>query len=185
MLALAIALISLALVFYTVGVWAERRSGELRWWHVGAFAAGLTADISGTTAMGMIATSGGPTGVEQDPFPGPDHSDHRRPRARPVGPPRLAWATITMLRNRPEEKRAFHRFSVIVWAIWLLPYLTGMAAAMAWGRSPNFAMQTPGTRRADSGSEPSKRGNHPPLRAPPRSAFPRPCRHGVGGARED
>ncbi len=55
MLALAIILISLALAFYTLGVWAERRTGELRWWHVAAFAAGLTADVSGTVVMTMIA----------------------------------------------------------------------------------------------------------------------------------
>ena len=43
----------------------------------------------------------------------------------------LVWAVVTMLRNRPDEKRAFHRFSIVVWAIWLVPYFTGMAAAMA------------------------------------------------------
>ena len=63
MLALAIVLISLALAFYTLGVWAERRSGELRWWHVAAFAAGLAADISGTAVMSVIAGSGGPSGL--------------------------------------------------------------------------------------------------------------------------
>lgn len=67
MLALAIILISLALAFYTLGVWAERRTGELRWWHVAAFAAGLTADVSGTVVMTMIANGGGATGVEQSP----------------------------------------------------------------------------------------------------------------------
>ena len=56
MLALAIALITLALLAYTVGVWAERRSGELRWWHVAAFGVGLTADATGTLAMSSIAS---------------------------------------------------------------------------------------------------------------------------------
>ena len=130
MLALAIGLISLALVFYTLGVWAERRSGELRWWHVGAFAAGLTADISRTAAMSLIATSGGPTGVEQNPFLAQVMAI-TGVLALVLMALHLAWAVVTMLRNRPDELRAFHRFSVIVWAIWLVPYFAGMAAAMA------------------------------------------------------
>lgn len=130
MLTLAIGLISLALVFYTLGVWAERRTGELRWWHVGAFGAGLTADVSGTTAMSVIATSGGPTGVEHNPFLAQVMAI-TGVLALVLMALHLAWAVITMLRNRPDEKRTFHRFSVIVWAIWLVPYITGMAAAMA------------------------------------------------------
>lgn len=130
MLALAIVLISLALVCYTLGVWAERRSGELRWWHVAAFAAGLTADISGTAVMSMIANSGAPTGVEQNPFLAQTMAVTGL-LALILMALHLAWAILTMLRNRPNEKRTFHRFSVIVWAIWLIPYFTGMAAAMA------------------------------------------------------
>lgn len=130
MLALAIVLISLALAFYTLGVWAERRSGELRWLHVGAFAAGLAADISGTTVMSMIADSGRPTGVEQNPGLTQIMAVTGL-LALVLMALHLAWAIITMIRNRVDEKRVFHRFSIIVWAIWLVPYVTGMAAAMA------------------------------------------------------
>ena len=42
----------------------------------------------------------------------------------------LVWAVIVLLRNRDEEKRVFHRFSITVWAIWLIPYVVGAAAAM-------------------------------------------------------
>ena len=42
MLVVAIVLITAALVFYTLGVMAEFRSGTLRRWHVGAFLLGLT-----------------------------------------------------------------------------------------------------------------------------------------------
>lgn len=129
MLALAIILISLALVFYTVGVWAERRSGELRWWHVGTFAAGLVADISGTTVMSMIANSGGPSGVEQNPILTQIMAVTGL-AALILMALHLGWAVVTMLRNRAQEKRTFHRFSVVVWALWLIPYFTGMASAM-------------------------------------------------------
>ena len=51
MFILSIVLITLALVFYTIGVWSERIQGELKWWQVGAFALGFAADTSGTTIL--------------------------------------------------------------------------------------------------------------------------------------
>ena len=129
MLVLAIVLISLALVFYTLGVWAERRSGELRWWHVAAFGVGLTADISGTSVMALIANSGDTT---------IDKSSWLTQVMAVTGglalvlmALHLVWAAVTMVRDRAEEKRSFHRFSIVVWAIWLIPYFTGMLAAIA------------------------------------------------------
>jgi hypothetical protein len=35
-----------------------------------------------------------------------------------------------MVRNREPELLKFHRFSVVVGAIWLVPYITGMLSAM-------------------------------------------------------
>ncbi|HOC12989.1 MAG TPA: HsmA family protein [Propionicimonas sp.] len=130
MLALAIILISLALAFYTLGVWAERRTGELRWWHVAAFAAGLTADVSGTVVMTMIANGGGATGVEQSPVLAQLMAATGLV-ALLLMALHLGWAVVTMIRDRFDEKRVFHRFSIVVWVIWLIPYFTGMAAAMA------------------------------------------------------
>ena len=37
----------------------------------------------------------------------------------------LGWAPIVLLRNRDVEMKRFHRFSLLVWAIWLVPYFTG------------------------------------------------------------
>lgn len=130
MLALAIVLISLALALYTLGVWAERRSGELRWWHVAAFAGGLAADISGTIVMSVIAGSGGPTGIEQNPVLAQMMAATGL-LALALMALHLGWAVVTMIRNRDNERHVFHRFSVVVWTIWLVPYFTGMAAAMA------------------------------------------------------
>ncbi|MBM4129467.1 hypothetical protein FJ250_00345 [bacterium] len=41
-------LITLALVFYTVGVWAERLARYLKPWHVVAFWVGFVFDVGGT-----------------------------------------------------------------------------------------------------------------------------------------
>ncbi len=42
----------------------------------------------------------------------------------------LIWAIIVLVRNREREKVTFHRFSLIVWAIWLIPYIVGAVIAM-------------------------------------------------------
>ena len=128
MLLPAIILITSALVFYSVGVWSEHLQRVLKWWHAGLFALGLTCDASGTYLMTQLAAS--------------DHA-----KSSGVGGSlntimaitgsaalllmvvHLAWAIIVLLRNHDTEKRRFHRFSLLVWAIWLVPYFTGAIGA--------------------------------------------------------
>ncbi|MEE9461510.1 MAG: hypothetical protein V3V53_06745 [Bacteroidales bacterium] len=55
MLIASIVLITLALVFYSAGIWAERIAGLLRPWHVVTFWTGFVFDVSGTLAMHKIA----------------------------------------------------------------------------------------------------------------------------------
>lgn len=57
MLVPAIVIITLALVFYSVGVWGERIQGILKKWQVAFFGLGLTADATGTFLMTQIAGS--------------------------------------------------------------------------------------------------------------------------------
>ncbi|WP_181762905.1 hypothetical protein [Rhodococcus spelaei] len=38
--------------------------------------------------------------------------------------------TRVLVRDRPSEKAGFHRFSIVVWSIWLVPYFTGAIGAM-------------------------------------------------------
>ena len=40
------------------------------------------------------------------------------------------WALVVVIRHRQSELAVFHCFSVVVWAIWLVPYFTGMIGAM-------------------------------------------------------
>jgi len=42
----------------------------------------------------------------------------------------LLWAIVVLVRNRGTEKAAFHRLSVVVWTIWLVPYIAGAVGAM-------------------------------------------------------
>ena len=55
MLIFAIAFITAALVFYTMGVWAEHKKKVLTWPHVILFGLGLVCDATGTEFMRRIA----------------------------------------------------------------------------------------------------------------------------------
>ena len=48
-------LITLALVFYSVGVWSERLAGRLKGWHLIFFWGGLAFDTTGTGMMFEMA----------------------------------------------------------------------------------------------------------------------------------
>ena len=126
----SIVLITLALVFYTIGVWSERIQGELKWWQVGAFALGFAADTSGTMLMSAIAKSDGPSGLEGSPILAQLMAVSGVVALVLMGL-HLAWAVVVMIRNKPAERKSFHKFSLVVWTIWLVPYFTGAIAAMA------------------------------------------------------
>lgn len=55
MLLAAIIFITLALIFYTTGVWAEHSQRMLKWWHAGSFTLGLICDATGTYLMTWLA----------------------------------------------------------------------------------------------------------------------------------
>ena len=114
-------LITLALVFYSVGVWAERIVHYLKPWHVAAFWTGLAFDLSGTWAMHRLA---------EGPF------DILAPHTL-TGQIALwlmlihaIWATRVVRSGSEEARVGFHRYSVVVWLIWLVPYFGGMYMGM-------------------------------------------------------
>ena len=118
---LSIFLITLALVFYSIGVWAERISKYLKGWHVAAFWTGLAFDVSGTLAMGRLS---------DDPFNILDLHTLTGQIAIWLMLIHAIWATFTVRRGSEKLRRQFHRYSLIVWAIWLIPYLGGMMMGM-------------------------------------------------------
>ena len=109
-----------ALLFYTIGVWGERLSGRLKWWHLVFFVLGLICDTWGTGMMfemvgGMTYDVHGITGVI----------------AILLMFIHALWALIVLLKNDEEALKNFHKFSVFVWLIWLIPYFSPMFFAMA------------------------------------------------------
>ena len=115
MLIYAITTITLALVFYTIGVWSEKLQGELRKWHLVLFWIGLLFDTTGTTIMGKIAIGGfklnfhGVTGL----------------LAIVLMLFHAVWATVVLVKNKKDAKTNFHKFSIFVWFIWLIPFISG------------------------------------------------------------
>lgn len=117
-------LMTLAFVFYTTGVFAERAVRDLRSWHVVVFWLGLACDTAGTQMMAqLIAVGAKPTMIH----------------AVTGGAALLLmlghtlWATWVGARGSEKTRAGFHRYSIAVWAIWLIPYFGGMIAGMSNG----------------------------------------------------
>lgn len=119
MLPVAIVSMLSALTLYTVGVWGEKLAGLLRKSHLLFFWAGFVFDTLGTTLMGRIAGSftfnfHGVTGL----------------LAIILMASHALWASAVIFMKQDSLRRVFHRFSLAVWAIWLVPFFTGVILAM-------------------------------------------------------
>lgn len=116
---LSIIMITLALVFYSIGVWSERLAGRLKGWHLAFFWAGFACDTTGTGIMmemsgAQIFSLHGLTGVI----------------AILLMLVHAIWATAVMVRKDEKALLNFHKFSVAVWVIWLIPYFNGFFVSM-------------------------------------------------------
>ena len=112
-------IITLALVFYSIGVWSERIAGRLKPWHLLFFWLGLVCDTWGTGLMfefagGMQANIHAVTGL----------------LAIILMFVHAVWATIVLLRHDERWITNFHKFSLAVWVIWLIPYFSPMFLSM-------------------------------------------------------
>jgi len=118
-LSTAIICMILALTLYTIGVWSERFAGRLKLWHLIFFWAGLIFDTTGTTLMGVMAGS-----IKFD-FHGITGA---LAIALMLG--HAIWASVALLLKREKVIVNFHKFSIIVWILWLIPFISGLAGAM-------------------------------------------------------
>ena len=118
----AITSITLALVFYTIGTWAEKVQGRLKLWHIVFFLLGLVADSLGTAIMSDIAGQKG----DVDPLHGITGI-----LAIVLMAIHAVWAIVTYWKGNEKAMRNFSKFSVIVWAFWLSPYGLGLVLGMS------------------------------------------------------
>ncbi len=114
-------LITLALVFYSSGVWTERFSKYLKGWHVAAFWTGFVFDVSGTWAMGRMS---------QQPFNILELHTLTGQIALWLMLIHAIWASVVVVKGSEETRKKFHRYSLVVWLIWLIPYFGGMIMGM-------------------------------------------------------
>lgn len=118
----AIITITLALVFYTVGVFGERKAKSLKKKHVIIFWLGLVCDTIGTSTMGQIANSGTSSITKA----GLNIHGITGFLAIVLMLFHAAWATWVLYKNDEAKKEIFHKFSLMVWIVWLIPYVIGM-----------------------------------------------------------
>ncbi|MDJ0335478.1 HsmA family protein [Salinibacterium sp. G-O1] len=128
MLIVAIVLITAALIFYTIGVWAERIRKDLRPWHAVFFGFGLISDITATLMMTRIAAASTNSDTGFAAALGAVMAVTGTVAILLMAV-HLVWAVVVLVRNRENERHNFHRFSIVVWAIWLIPYLAGAIGA--------------------------------------------------------
>ena len=108
-----------AFILYSIGVWGEKLVGRLKSWQLIFFWSGFVCDTTGTTLMGEIAGRlnfdlHGLTGVA----------------AIVLMAIHAIWATVTLVTKREKTILIFHRYSLAVWGIWLIPFVSGMVMAM-------------------------------------------------------
>ena len=108
-----------ALALYTIGVWSERFAGRLIPRHVLFFWAGFIFDTTGTTLMSSLAGKmdldfHGITGALAIAFM--------------LG--HAIWASMVLLLKQEKVLVSFHKFSLVVWILWLIPFISGLVGAM-------------------------------------------------------
>lgn len=117
MLAISIILINLALVIYTVVVWNEFKIKSIRLWHIITFSIGFIFDVLGTYMMYKLGGGKISYGIHDV-----------------IGFIALLLmlfnliGSIVVLNKKSSTK--FYKFSIFVWVIWLISYITGMTVNM-------------------------------------------------------
>lgn len=122
LLIISTVLITLALFFYSFGVWAERAARYLKPWHVTLFWIGFVFDLSGTWTM-MRMSEGSFDLLNLHSLTGQ--------AALWLMLVHAVWATYSSQKGSEKARAGFHRYSVIVWLFWLVPYFGGMYIGMS------------------------------------------------------
>ena len=113
----AITFIVSAFVSYSIGVWSEKFAGRLKGWHLVFFWVGLISDTSGTTIMFTISGNASNAHAITGKIAILLMFIH------------TIWATIVLIRKNENAIVNFHKFSIFVWAVWLIPFFTGFFVA--------------------------------------------------------
>jgi uncharacterized repeat protein (TIGR03987 family) len=128
-MALGMYFVTAALITYSIAVWGEQITNDLKPAFVVMFCIGVVCDATGTLIMMLdMAALGTPMGFLDTVF-------HIVTGLAAILLMLIhaIWA-IRVLRQGDEVSAAkFHRFSKFVWAFWLIPFLSPMFSAMLAG----------------------------------------------------
>ena len=103
----------IALILYSVSIWADQFAGRLRGWMIISFGLGLSADAAGTVLLCSAAASRWHwnfhtvTGLA----------------SLAIMALHFAWALVALSDHRTAAM--FHRWSVAAWALWLCSFFSG------------------------------------------------------------
>ena len=119
LLGIAIFSMMAAVTAYTIAVFTERKAGIIKKNHLYIFGIGLFFDTLGTTSMSLISDSfkfdiHGITGLA----------------ALLLMMLHVIFAIYVYLKGSDMAKKSFHKYSLLIWLIWLIPFITGMALNM-------------------------------------------------------
>ena len=106
---------TLALIFYSIGIWNDYYHKKLKLWHLTMFGLGVITDTIGTLCMYL-------------------HVGHLIFTAHSISGFlglflmifHFFWAFIAIRNNDIELQKTFHRFSILVWAFWMISYISGL-----------------------------------------------------------
>ena len=122
MLMKAVIAITLALILYTIGVWSEYFARRLKPVHLVFFWAGFCMDATGTHLMTLLKGQAESGLLSAHAVSGVI--------AILLMLIHAVWATVVLVRNNERLQKSFHRFSITVWVIWLIPFILGMIMGM-------------------------------------------------------
>lgn len=125
----AILYISLAFILYTIGVWSEKIQGELQLWHVILFWLGLVNDTIGTYSMEMLIRGNSGNAVQNLVTDLALHMNFHSITgtiALILMLLHVVWATMVLIRKDAVMVKKFHQFSLFVWILWIIPFITGV-----------------------------------------------------------
>lgn len=128
----ALVSITLALVFYSIGIWAEKIQKVLKLWHIVFFVLGFVADYTGTALMAKMMERM-PVEAMPEAVGGSSFSWHglTGTLALLLMLVHALWAVWTYWKGSQKAKQNFSKFSVFVWAFWLIPYGLGIVMGMS------------------------------------------------------
>ena len=115
----AVILFTIAMVFYTWGIWAEKLARRLKRWHVYMFACGVGVDALATVLTFIVVG-----GLVWTP--------HSIMGFISLGLMTIhfGWAILVIKRGEEHALTNFHKLSLFVWSVWMFSYLSGFVLGM-------------------------------------------------------